>query len=47
MYGTCINHSMRASVKHVWDIHRPRDISQCQTCLEHASATRCASVRHV
>ncbi|KHG11566.1 hypothetical protein F383_06606 [Gossypium arboreum] len=28
-------------------MHRPRDFSQCQTCLGHASATRCASVRHV
>ncbi|KHG20506.1 Uncharacterized protein F383_24982 [Gossypium arboreum] len=38
---------MRASVRHVWDMHRPQDVSQCQTCLRHASATRCASVRHV
>ncbi|KHG17520.1 hypothetical protein F383_23397 [Gossypium arboreum] len=44
-HGICIETS--ASVRHVWDMHWPRDVSQCQTCLGHASATRCASVRHV
>ncbi|KHG27715.1 hypothetical protein F383_12429 [Gossypium arboreum] len=29
----------RDSVRHVWDMHRPRDVSQCKTCLGHASAT--------
>ncbi|KHF99704.1 hypothetical protein F383_38581 [Gossypium arboreum] len=28
-------------------MHRPRDVSQCQTCQGHTSATRCASVRCV
>ncbi|KHG05563.1 Peptidyl-prolyl cis-trans isomerase FKBP10 [Gossypium arboreum] len=56
MFGTCIGHIMRASVRpclghgisietsacvrHVWDMHRPRDVSQCKTCIRHASATR-------
>ncbi|KHG12302.1 Ubiquitin carboxyl-terminal hydrolase 26 [Gossypium arboreum] len=35
----------RASVRHVWDMHRPRDVSQCKTCQRHASATRCVSLR--
>ncbi|KHG15956.1 hypothetical protein F383_22340 [Gossypium arboreum] len=26
MSGTCISHIMRANVRHVWDMHRPRDI---------------------
>ncbi|KHG14278.1 Suppressor of phya-105 1 protein [Gossypium arboreum] len=26
MSGTCISHIKRASVKHVWDMHRSRDI---------------------
>ncbi|KHF99677.1 Isoamylase 2, chloroplastic -like protein [Gossypium arboreum] len=47
----CLGHGIgietSTSVRNVWDMHRPRDVSQCQTCLEHASATRCASVRHV
>ncbi|KHG17268.1 hypothetical protein F383_21785 [Gossypium arboreum] len=47
MSGTCISYSMRASVRHVWDMHRPRDVSQCQTCPGHASAMRCVSVRPV
>ncbi|KHG18299.1 hypothetical protein F383_07181 [Gossypium arboreum] len=37
-------HYMRASVRHVWDMHRPRDVSQCKTCLGHASATLCELV---
>ncbi|KHG15145.1 hypothetical protein F383_05299 [Gossypium arboreum] len=61
MFGTCIGHIMKASVRpclghgidiktsasvrHVWDMHRPRDVSQCKTCLGHVSATRCVSVR--
>ncbi|KHG13772.1 hypothetical protein F383_18499 [Gossypium arboreum] len=27
MSRTYISHSMRASVRHVWDMHRPRDVS--------------------
>ncbi|KHG07969.1 hypothetical protein F383_34857 [Gossypium arboreum] len=26
MSGTCISHILRASVRHFWDMHRPRDI---------------------
>ncbi|KHG17910.1 hypothetical protein F383_22110 [Gossypium arboreum] len=40
----CLGHGigieMKASVRHVWDMHRPRDVSQCKICLGHASATR-------
>ncbi|KHG09258.1 hypothetical protein F383_36604 [Gossypium arboreum] len=40
----CLGHGTdidtRASVGHVWDMHRPRDVSHCKTCLGHASATR-------
>ncbi|KHG22325.1 hypothetical protein F383_27833 [Gossypium arboreum] len=40
----CLGHGIgietRASVRQVWDMHRPRDVSQCKTCLGHASATR-------
>ncbi|KHG08464.1 hypothetical protein F383_35827 [Gossypium arboreum] len=28
-------------------MHQPRELSQCKTCLGHASAMRCANVRHV
>ncbi|KHG18010.1 Opacity-associated oapB [Gossypium arboreum] len=35
----------RASVRHVWDMQRPRDVSQCKTCLGHALATKCVSLR--
>ncbi|KHG13297.1 WW domain-binding 11 [Gossypium arboreum] len=45
MSRTCIGHTMRASVRHVWDMHRPRDVSQYKTCLRYAPATRCVSVR--
>ncbi|KHG20011.1 hypothetical protein F383_23951 [Gossypium arboreum] len=45
----CLRHGIdietRAIVRHVWDMHRLRDVSQCKTCLGHASATRCVSVR--
>ncbi|KHF97636.1 hypothetical protein F383_37007 [Gossypium arboreum] len=45
----CMGHSIgietSASVRHVWDMHQSRDISQYMTCLGHASATRCVSVR--
>ncbi|KHG11355.1 hypothetical protein F383_12196 [Gossypium arboreum] len=27
------------------DMHRPRDVSQCKTCMGHASDTICVSVR--
>ncbi|KHG09440.1 hypothetical protein F383_12364 [Gossypium arboreum] len=40
MSRTCISDIMRATVRHVWDMHRPRDVSQCKTCLGHTSATR-------
>ncbi|KHG06149.1 hypothetical protein F383_16984 [Gossypium arboreum] len=43
--GRGIGIETRASVRHVWDMHRPRDVSQCKTCLGYASATRCVSVR--
>ncbi|KHG13323.1 Peptidyl-prolyl cis-trans isomerase FKBP10 [Gossypium arboreum] len=33
-HGICIETS--ASVIHVWDMHHPRDVSQCKTCLRHA-----------
>ncbi|KHG05981.1 hypothetical protein F383_32870 [Gossypium arboreum] len=40
----CLGHGIdietSASVRHVWDMHRPQDISQCKTCLGHASASR-------
>ncbi|KHG25294.1 hypothetical protein F383_32745 [Gossypium arboreum] len=40
----CLGHGIgiltRASVRYVWDMHRPRDVSQCRTCLKHALATR-------
>ncbi|KHG16769.1 hypothetical protein F383_21460 [Gossypium arboreum] len=40
----CLGHGIgiktRASVTHVCDMHQPRDVSQCKTCLGHASATR-------
>ncbi|KHG17276.1 Chaperone DnaJ [Gossypium arboreum] len=26
-------------------MNRPRDVSQCKTCLGHASATRCVSCK--
>ncbi|KHG04499.1 hypothetical protein F383_29878 [Gossypium arboreum] len=26
---------MSANVRHVWDMHRPRDVSHCMTCLGH------------
>ncbi|KHG18662.1 F-box/WD repeat-containing lin-23 [Gossypium arboreum] len=29
----------------VWDMHWPRDVSQCKTYLGHVSATRCVNVR--
>ncbi|KHG28897.1 1-deoxy-D-xylulose 5-phosphate reductoisomerase [Gossypium arboreum] len=39
----CLGHGIgsetRASVRHVWDMHQPRDVSQSKTCLGHASAT--------
>ncbi|KHG17099.1 hypothetical protein F383_21084 [Gossypium arboreum] len=39
----CLGHGIdietRASVRHVCDMHRPRDVSQCKTCLGHSSAT--------
>ncbi|KHG08549.1 hypothetical protein F383_35602 [Gossypium arboreum] len=35
-----ISIEMGASVRHVWDMHRPRDVNLCKTCLRHASATR-------
>ncbi|KHG15277.1 Acetylglutamate kinase [Gossypium arboreum] len=45
----CLGHSIgietRASVRHVRDMYRPRDVSQCKTCLGHASAMKCVSVR--
>ncbi|KHG27898.1 hypothetical protein F383_10917 [Gossypium arboreum] len=45
----CLGHSISietsASVRHVWDMHRPRNVSQCKTCLRHASAMRCVSIR--
>ncbi|KHG12076.1 hypothetical protein F383_20524 [Gossypium arboreum] len=45
----CLGHDIgietRASVRHVWDMHWPRDESQCKTCLGHASTMRCVSVR--
>ncbi|KHG14373.1 UvrABC system C [Gossypium arboreum] len=41
----CLGHGIgiktRASVRHVWDMHRPIDVSQCKIYLGHASATRC------
>ncbi|KHG19096.1 hypothetical protein F383_24980 [Gossypium arboreum] len=45
----CLGHGIsietKASVRHVWDMHQPRDVSQCKTCLGHASATRCVSCK--
>ncbi|KHG14481.1 hypothetical protein F383_18362 [Gossypium arboreum] len=45
----CLGHGidieMNASVRYVWDMHQPRDVIQCKTCLRHASATRRVSVR--
>ncbi|KHG24092.1 hypothetical protein F383_30404 [Gossypium arboreum] len=45
----CLGHGIsietRASVRHVWEMHRPRDVSQGKTCLVYASATRYFSVR--
>ncbi|KHG15637.1 hypothetical protein F383_23127 [Gossypium arboreum] len=35
-----IENEMSASVRHVWDMCWHRDVSQCKTCLGHASATR-------
>ncbi|KHG10812.1 hypothetical protein F383_01493 [Gossypium arboreum] len=47
MSGTCISIEMRASVRHVWDMHQPRDIqASCKTCLGHDIEMR-ASVRPV
>ncbi|KHG22534.1 hypothetical protein F383_29977 [Gossypium arboreum] len=43
--GHGIDNETSASVRHVWGMHRPRDVSLCKTCLGHASATRCVSVR--
>ncbi|KHG09270.1 Protein HIRA [Gossypium arboreum] len=35
----CLGHGIgietTASVRHVWDMHRPRDVSLCKTCLGH------------
>ncbi|KHG00055.1 hypothetical protein F383_19931 [Gossypium arboreum] len=36
---------MSASVRHVWDMHRPRNVSQCKTCLGHGSTMSGVSVR--
>ncbi|KHG07555.1 Pre-mRNA-processing factor 40 A [Gossypium arboreum] len=40
----CLGHGIGtetgASARHVWDMHRPRDVSQCKTCLGYALATR-------
>ncbi|KHG12004.1 hypothetical protein F383_18455 [Gossypium arboreum] len=40
----CLGHGIdietRTSVRHVRDMHRARGVSQCKTCLGHASATR-------
>ncbi|KHG23209.1 hypothetical protein F383_08922 [Gossypium arboreum] len=45
----CLGHSIgietSASVRHVWDMHLPRDVSQCKTCLGHVLAIRGVSVR--
>ncbi|KHG04312.1 hypothetical protein F383_29967 [Gossypium arboreum] len=45
----CLGHGISietgASVRHVWDMHRPLDVSQCKTCLVPASTTRGVSVR--
>ncbi|KHG22437.1 hypothetical protein F383_08794 [Gossypium arboreum] len=45
----CLGHGISietsTSVRHVWDMHQPWDISHYKTCLGHASATRCVSVR--
>ncbi|KHG23340.1 UvrABC system C [Gossypium arboreum] len=45
----CLGHGIgietSASVRHVWDMHWPRDVSQCKTCLGHAPTTRCVRVR--
>ncbi|KHG13627.1 hypothetical protein F383_16545 [Gossypium arboreum] len=45
----CLGHGIgietTAYVRHVWDMHRPRDVSQCKTCLGHALATRHVSVK--
>ncbi|KHG18472.1 3-phytase A [Gossypium arboreum] len=38
--GQDIGIEMGASVRHVWDMHRPRDVSLCKTCLGLASTTR-------
>ncbi|PPS03232.1 hypothetical protein GOBAR_AA17435 [Gossypium barbadense] len=40
MSGTCIGIEMRASVRHVWDMHRPRDRHghASQPCGEHGPA---------
>ncbi|KHG00458.1 hypothetical protein F383_19121 [Gossypium arboreum] len=38
--GHGIGIETRATVRQVWNMHRPRDVSQCKTCLGHASTTR-------
>ncbi|KHG13204.1 hypothetical protein F383_18370 [Gossypium arboreum] len=43
--GYGIGIETRASVRHVWDMHQPRGISQHKTCWGHALTTRCVSVR--
>ncbi|KHF97968.1 hypothetical protein F383_37330 [Gossypium arboreum] len=39
--GHGISIEMRASVRHVLEMHQPHYESQCKTCLGHASASRC------
>ncbi|KHG01442.1 Coiled-coil domain-containing protein [Gossypium arboreum] len=45
----CLGHGndikTRVSVRHVWDMHRPRDVIQSKTCLGHVSTMRCVNVR--
>ncbi|KHG08762.1 hypothetical protein F383_35933 [Gossypium arboreum] len=43
--GHGIGIEMRASVRHVWDMHQLKEVNQCKTRLRHASTTRCVSVR--
>ncbi|KHG06536.1 hypothetical protein F383_33484 [Gossypium arboreum] len=45
----CLGHGidieMSARIRHVWDMHQPRDVSQYKKCLGHVLATRCVNVR--
>ncbi|KHG23769.1 Queuine tRNA-ribosyltransferase [Gossypium arboreum] len=44
MSGTCIGHIMRAYVRHVWDMHRPRDIQASVRLVWDMASACCVSV---